>query len=398
MEMYRTSGALVSILLMIILSSLFYFEIDFNLKNSIIDNVFAIKGPCLPEDQQCVILPEECNNNIDDDEDGKTDSEDPDCGPTTSAPPENNKPKANAGPDQTVKADAGPAQTVTSEDEVTLDASGSKGSNLIYEWERPPDLQINGWDDNDIAQVKPSFIAPTVDKPTELMFDLFVYDEKEGASGGDDAQVTITVEPKVEEPPPGNQLALVIQVEKDPINVGDKETITITAVDKTSNENVVDATISGKVTSNGYTKKFSDNDGEALYSWKIGSKTDPGKFNVIADATAEAYEPGHASKTFNVISKKEPPTNGETDGGGTDEDGRQPGRDQPSHESDITFNATLSKIKNLVSDLKQNDLSRLLTFAGLGVGAIAVTYGIYRSKKSKNKGGNVAVITRGGLE
>jgi hypothetical protein len=368
MAMHRTSGHPLSILLIIILSSFLHFEIDSNLNGSIIDNAFAIKGPCLPEDPQCII------------------------------PPENNKSKADAAPDQTVKADAGPAQTVTSEDEVTLDASGSKGSNLIYEWEPPTDLQINGWDDNDIAQVKPSFIAPAVDKPTELMFDLFVYDEKEGASGGDDDQVTITVEPKIVEPPPGNQLVLEIQVQKDPINVGDKETITITAVDKTSNENVVDATINGKVTSNGYTKKFSDNDGEALYSWKIGSKTDPGKFNVIADATAEGYEPGHASKTFNVISKKEPATNGGTDGGGTNGDGRQPGRDQPSHESDITFNATMSKINDLVSDLKQNDLSQLLPFIGLGAAALAVAYGIYRSKKSKHKGGNVAVITRGGLE
>ena len=225
------------------------------------------------------------------------------------------------------------------------------------------------------------------------MFELTVENEHESQPDS----VTITVKPRLENPQP-HELVIEIKVEKDPINVGDKQTITITAVDKSSNEKVTDATINGKVTSNSYTKKFSDNDGEALYSWKIGSKTDPGKFNVIADASADGYGPGHGSKTFNVISKKEPSTNGGTDGGGTGEDGRHPVRDPSTDESDVTFNATLSNIKDLVSDLKQKDLSQLLPFIGLGAAALAVAYGIYRSKKSKHKGGNVAVITRGGIE
>jgi K319L-like, PKD domain len=66
-----------------------------------------------------------------------------------------------------------------------------------------------------------------------------------------------------------------------------------------------------------------------------------------------------------------------------------------------TFSSTLSKINDPVSVLKQNDLSRLLPLAGLGVAAIGgtVAYAKYRSKKkSQHKGGNVAVITRGGIE
>ena len=64
------------------------------------------------------------------------------------------------------------------------------------------------------------------------------------------------------------------------------------------------------------------------------------------------------------------------------------------------MNATLSKIKDLGLGLKQSNLSKLLPFAGLGVVVIggAVAYGKYRSKKSQHKGGNVAVITRGGIE
>ena len=213
-----------------------------------------------------------------------------------------------------VKADAGPPQTVTSEDEVTLDASGSKGSNLIYEWDRTDNgPQINNWGDNDIAQVKPSFIAPTVDKPIELMFDLFVYDEKEGAAGGDDAQVTITVEPKVADPPPSNQLALEIQVKQDPIKVGKEQTITITAIDKNSSENINNAIINGMVTySNGYTKKFSEEDGEIIYHWQIKSNTDPGQFTVTADVSADGYEAGHGSKTFDVINEEGPTPNDPT--------------------------------------------------------------------------------------
>jgi hypothetical protein len=54
-----------------------------------------------------------------------------------------------------------------------------------------------------------------------------------------------------------------------------------------------------------------------------------------------------------------------------------------------------------ISVLQQNDLSQLLPVVGLAVAAIggAIAYAKYRSsKKSKHKGGNVAVITRGGLE
>jgi hypothetical protein len=66
-----------------------------------------------------------------------------------------------------------------------------------------------------------------------------------------------------------------------------------------------------------------------------------------------------------------------------------------------TFSSILSKINDPVSVLKQNDLSRLLPLAGLGVAAIVgmVAYAKHRSsKKSHLPGGNVAVITRGGID
>ena len=100
-----------------------------------------------------------------------------------------------------------------------------------------------------------------------------------------------------------NQLAIDIQIKKPTIKLGEKQTITVTAIDKISNK-IVGASIHGKVTyQNGYTKSFSDNDGKADYSWKIGSNTDPGIFTVTADASAKGYDPKQGSNIFNVVNE-----------------------------------------------------------------------------------------------
>jgi hypothetical protein len=295
-----------------------------------------------------------------------------------------------------VKADAGPPQTVTSEDEVTLDASGSKGSNLIYEWERTDNgPQINNWGDNDIAQVKPSFTAPTVDKPIELMFDLFVYDEKEGAAGGDDAQVTITVEPKVADPPPSNQLALEIQVKQDPIKVGKEQTITITAIDKNSSENINNAIINGMVTySNGYTKKFSEEDGEIIYHWQIKSNTDPGQFTVTADVSADGYEAGHGSKTFDVINEEGPTPNDPTPNDPTPND---PTPNDPTP-NDPTPNDPTPNDPTPNDPTPNGNSIWIIPVSILAAIALGIAYAAKHKHPEKVPASHVEVMTQGGIE
>lgn len=66
-----------------------------------------------------------------------------------------------------------------------------------------------------------------------------------------------------------------------------------------------------------------------------------------------------------------------------------------------TFTTTLSEAENPMSLLQQNNLPTMIVFAGLVVAAIggAAAYAKSKSsKRSQHKGGNVAVITRGGIQ
>lgn len=66
-----------------------------------------------------------------------------------------------------------------------------------------------------------------------------------------------------------------------------------------------------------------------------------------------------------------------------------------------TFTTTLSEAENSMSILQQNNLPTMILFAGLVVAAIGGTAAYAKSKSSKrsqHKGGNVAVITRGGIQ
>ena len=190
-----------------------------------------------------------------------------------------------------------------------------------------------------------------------------------------------------------HELAVKIHVEKNQINVGEVQTITVTAFDKSSNSIALGSNIKGKVTyHNRDVQLFSGSDGEATHSWNIDPNSDLGTFKVSADVSAKGYKSISDSTTFKVNNKGVHEDGGPTDGG--------PPTNQLPNNPDITFNATLSKIKDLVPVFKQNDLSQLLPLAGLGVAAIGgtVAYGKYRSKKSQHKGDYVAVITRGGIE
>jgi len=196
------------------------------------------------------------------------------------------------------------------------------------------------------------------------------------------------IPPKNSNPSSLHELAVKIHVEKNQINVGEVQTITVTAINKSSNSKALGSNIEGKVSyHNRDVELFSGHDGEATHSWNIDPNSDPGTFKVSADVSAKGYKSISDSTTFKVNNK------------GVHEDGGPP-TNQPPNNRDITFNATLSKIKDLVPIFKQNDLSPLLPLAGIGVVAIAgiAAYGKYRSKKSHHKGGNVTVITRGGIE
>lgn len=272
-------------------------------------------------------------------------------------------------------ADAGPDQTVKSGDRVELDGTESYDPDcectkgLTYSWESAGN-DVFG---SDILKSKVSFTAPSVHETTELTFELYVEDDSNDWSKD---SVTITVEPGIED---GRQPPAVANAGQDrTVGVGQE-----VHLDGTRSRPEGALKSSEWKQTGGPHVELSDADTlQPTFSAPSVEKSKKLTFELVV------YGAAGASKPDIVTIRVEP----------TGEDGGQPVRDQPSHESDITFNATISKIKDLVSDLKQNDLSRFLPFAGLAVGAIAVAYGILRSKKSKHKAGNVAVITRGGIE
>jgi K319L-like, PKD domain len=74
-------------------------------------------------------------------------------------------------------ADAGDDQEVVSDQTVNLDATGSSGNIIAYEWIQTSGPTIDLGEQSYIAQ--PSFIAPTVAGETELVFFLSVIDNLE---------------------------------------------------------------------------------------------------------------------------------------------------------------------------------------------------------------------------
>ena len=103
-----------------------------------------------------------------------------------------------------------------------------------------------------------------------------------------------------------NPLAVSIAVAKDPITVGDVQTITVTVTDANSNESINNADVKGTVTyaSDATTIQFAgttDNSGEVSHSWTMGD-ANPGVFTVTVEASASDHKTGYKMATFEVNS------------------------------------------------------------------------------------------------
>ena len=89
-------------------------------------------------------------------------------------------------------SDAGSDQTADASTEVKLDGSKSTdpdGDNLKFEWSQTKGSDVKLSDKHDTS---PSFVAPEVDKETEMQFELLVDD---GNGGTSKDVVKITVQP-----------------------------------------------------------------------------------------------------------------------------------------------------------------------------------------------------------
>jgi K319L-like, PKD domain len=300
--------------------------------------------------------------------------------PPSSENTQNKKPIAVAGPDQTVKSgDRVNLDGTESYDPDCENGNGKCAKGLKYSWERTdsgpgiPELE------SDILKSKASFTAPSVDETTELTIDLYVEDNI-GDYGKDG--VAITVEPITEDGQQSGQDQLPIA------DAGQDQTVRIgqeVHLDgiRSHPEGAIKS-IEWKQTGGPHVQLSEAGTLEPIFSAPSVEKSKKLTFELVV------YGNAGPSKPDSVTVRVEP----------TGAHGQQPPPDQPPHNSDITFNAILSKIKDPLPFLKQNDISRLLPLVGLGVAAIvgATAYGKYKSKKSQHKGGNVEVITRGGIE
>jgi hypothetical protein len=102
-------------------------------------------------------------------------------------------------------------------------------------------------------------------------------------------------------------LALSLDVTKDPIKRGSKETVITEVSDAASKEKITGAKVVGKVTSmsgGGAVKESfegtTDNDGQTSYSWKIGENGKSTKYKVTVQASAAGYQDVTSSTSFKV--------------------------------------------------------------------------------------------------
>ena len=102
-------------------------------------------------------------------------------------------------------------------------------------------------------------------------------------------------------------LALSLDVTKDPIKRGSKETVITEVSDTASKEKITGAKVVGKVTSmsgGGAVKESfegtTDNDGQMSYSWKIGENGKSTKYKVTVQASAAGYQDVTSSTSFKV--------------------------------------------------------------------------------------------------
>ena len=101
------------------------------------------------------------------------------------------------------------------------------------------------------------------------------------------------------------QLSVTTDIAKGFITRGDRQDITVTVSNSSSNEKVAGAGVRADVHSaNGLFKRdftgTTDAGGQVLFSWKLSHSTRPGLFAVEVNATASGYDPTSDTRVFQV--------------------------------------------------------------------------------------------------
>jgi hypothetical protein len=109
-------------------------------------------------------------------------------------------------------------------------------------------------------------------------------------------------------PPSGlGKLSISINVAKDPIIRGNKQTISVIVSDDKSHDKIKGAHVEGTVNYvTGHTETFSGStgkDGKISHSWTISGNAKPGKFGINVQVSADGYNAAYKTSSFTVKSK-----------------------------------------------------------------------------------------------
>jgi hypothetical protein len=141
---------------------------------------------------------------------------------------------------------------------------------------------------------------------------------------------TSMVQPKAKSMDNSNkQLLVSIDISNNPVSQGNKQAILVTVSNADSDENVAGAKVIGYIFHpSGFVKKefvdSTDDNGQVLYSWKIGKNTESSTYIVEAQVSALGYKDKLAKTMFKVGSvptnnlDKEAPTQDNNNNGLTD--------------------------------------------------------------------------------
>lgn len=154
------------------------------------------------------------------------------------------------------------------------------------------------------------------------------------------------------------QLDVEIDVEDNPIVMGNMQAITVIVSNATTDERIADANVEGTVShATGLTRNFegvTNSDGEYTFDLNIDENAPTGEFTISADASAAGYEEATETTTFEVITGSEAVEDGgeeevEEDSVGVEEEtpveeGEESGSDNDEVDGEVLLCSTFNDL------------------------------------------------------
>jgi len=122
-----------------------------------------------------------------------------------------------------------------------------------------------------------------------------------------------------------NALLISLDIDKNPIALGENQTIEATVHDAITDEQIENAMVELKVTDDisagDIIEEFSDQDGDISHTWELEEdNAEPGMYMVTVQASADGYQSSSKTAIFEVIEENEVQQDGDNEGEDAEED------------------------------------------------------------------------------